>query len=298
MKVLVIGGGKWDEREISLRSSKNVYEAARQYYNTEYYDWDGSEAWLNNNLIRFDVVLPILHGVGGEDGAIQKILEAHSIKYLGSNSQVSALCFDKSKTLQLLRENDIRVASGKMVTIDEYFSDPLASKPHVLKPFDSGSSVDTFIYKDSPVIDEDLVTAAFKRRPKMLLEEYILGTEITVPILEGKQLDIIEIIPPEGQAFDYENKYNGATKELVPPLNVSKKLQQAAQKLGEKIHRLAGCRHLSRIDMIIKDNNLYVLEINTIPGMTNQSLFPKSAALANIDFPALIQYFITLVEAS
>lgn len=297
MKILVIGGGVWDEREISLRSATAVFEEAKQIHYTELYDWDGSENWLQENLKRFDVVLPILHGVGGEDGTIQKILEENGSRYLGSNPQVSKLCFDKTKLLQVLRENNIITAKSKLVTMNQYLTDSLSSAPHVLKPFNSGSSVDTFIFKDTPKPNHTSIADAFSRHPKMILEEYIDGTEITIPILDGKRLDIIEIIPPVTGTFDYVNKYNGATQELVPPKNVSKKLQLQAYELGQRIHELVGCRHLSRTDAIIKDDALYVLELNTLPGMTDQSLFPKAAAAAGIDFSELVDYFINMVVA-
>jgi D-alanine-D-alanine ligase len=130
----------------------------------------------------------------------------------------------------------------------------------------------------------------------MLLEELIEGTEITVPILGDQALPVIEIIPPQGKEFDYENKYNGTTQELCPPQHVSAEKQQEAQRLAEKIHKAAGVRHLSRTDIIIDENGkLWVLELNTIPGLTDQSLFPKAAAAAGINMQQLMQKFLDMI---
>lgn len=295
MKVLVLGGGISSEREVSLRSARAVVEAAKKQHQTELYDWDGSDTWLLEHAPQFDAILPILHGKGGEDGGIQTILEKCSTPYLGSNAAVSKLCFDKKQTLELLGSHAIAIPQSELVTMSEYTSSPLFNQPHVLKPYNSGSSVDTFIYPDPSKKDLPAVEAAFGRHQRLLLETYIAGTEVTVPILDGKQLPIIEIIPPKNGVFDFENKYNGQTQELVPPEHVSPPLQQAAQALGGRVHALTGCRHLSRIDMIISGSTPYVLEVNTIPGMTSESLYPKAAAAAGMDFPELVDYFITMV---
>lgn len=296
MKVLVIGGGTSNERVISLKSSKAVFEAATKTgHDAELYDWDGTEGWLNENAKRFEVVLPMLHGAGGEDGVIQKILEANCVPFLGSNSAVSELCFHKDRCLKKLELLGIDIPRGALVNFEEYQQSELLNMPHVLKPINGGSSLDTFIYPDPARKDMLVIGAAFEKYQTLLLEKYISGIEVTVPVLENKQLPVIEIVPPEGSTFDFENKYNGKTKELVPAQSIGDELQGRAQQLGKKIHNLVGCRHLSRIDMIVQDGCFYVLEINTMPGMTDQSLFPKAAAAVGMDFPALVDYFIKLV---
>lgn len=295
MNVLVIGGGISAEREISLQSSKAVLSAAGEAgHQAQYYDWDGSERWLLEHVSEFDVVLPILHGAGGEDGKVQDVLERTHIPFLGSGSTASALCFDKEKSLEVLAAHGIRIPKGKVVTYADYKSCELFHRPHILKPSDGGSSVDTFIYRDIRQRDLAAVEAAFAKHKTLLLEEFIAGSEITVPILAGRELPIIEIIPPPNGVFDYENKYNGRTQELIPAVHVNADIQKRAQICGVKIHQLFGCRHLSRVDMIVRGNDLYVLEINTMPGMTAQSLFPKAAAAAGLSFPRLVDYFITI----
>jgi D-alanine-D-alanine ligase len=132
----------------------------------------------------------------------------------------------------------------------------------------------------------------------LLLQELIEGREITVAVLLGAALPVVEIIAPEGKEFDYDNKYNGTTKELCPPENVSEETQQKAQKLAFDIHKLTECRDMSRTDMIItKDDDLYVLETNTIPGLTAQSLLPKAANTAGISMIALCSKLVEAVLA-
>jgi D-alanine-D-alanine ligase len=296
LKVLVLGGGVSSEREISLASSNEIFLAAKKAgYIAEYYDWDGSSVWLKNNANRFDVVLPILHGIGGEDGRIQQLLEELRVPYLGTNSAASELCFNKGATLDLLKQNNIAVPSGRLVDLAQYKADRLFTVPHVLKPIDSGSSVDTFIFPSIAERTMKNIEEAFTRHPKMLLEEFVQGHEITVPILEGKKLPVTEVIPPVGEVFDLENKYNGKTLELIPPKNISQDTQARAVVLAQKVHDLMGCRHLSRVDMIVRGSELYVLEVNTMPGMTNESLFPQAVEYSGMSLPELVDYFIKLV---
>lgn len=297
MKVLVIGGGISDEREISLKSSRAVFEAAKQKgHDVDFYDWDGSDSWLAERVLEFEVVLPVLHGTGGEDGQIQQILEKFNAPYLGSEAAVSRLCFDKKRTLELLRENGITTPVSKLVTFEEYKSDELFDQPHVLKPFNSGSGVDIFIYADPEKKNLKAIQAAFESHEKLLLEQFISGVEVTVSVLDGKELPVIEIIPPKGGVFDYENKYNGQTQELVPAQSISEEMQQQIYEVGQKVHLLTGCRHLSRTDIIVSENQCYVLEINTMPGMTDQSLFPKAVAYVGLAFPEFVDYLIELVR--
>lgn len=131
----------------------------------------------------------------------------------------------------------------------------------------------------------------------VIIEKLIEGTEATVPILDKKALPVIEIVPPPDGEFDYDNKYNGQTQEICPPDSLSQDLQKQAQELAEQAHKTMGCRHLSRVDMMIdKDGKIYLLEVNTIPGLTAQSLYPKSAQAAGISMPQLITKFAELVQ--
>ncbi len=295
MKVLVIGGGISSERDVSLRSSKSVYQATLNLkLDSEYYDWHGDKEWLNENLKRFNVVLPILHGIGGEDGRIQSMLDACNSKYLGSGIATSELCFNKNLLKNELTKHSILTPASSVVDLDSYTKHALTLNPHVLKPIDGGSSLDNIIMKKPSDKNSEIVEKLFKKHNKMLLEEFIEGTEITVPILDGYDMPVVEIVPPEGGTFDYKNKYNGKTEELIPPSNVTPDAQQISKDIARRIHKLANCRHISRTDIIIVDNKFYVLEINTMPGMTDQSVFPKAAASVGLNFDKLVEHLINL----
>jgi D-alanine-D-alanine ligase len=169
--------------------------------------------------------------------------------------------------------------------------------PYVLKPLNGGSTLDAFIIRDPGNRNYD--PRIFDHYELMLLEELIVGTEITVPVLGTTALPVIEIIPPKGEEFDYENKYNGETQELCPPQHLNEAMQKEAQSLTEKIHKEVGARHLSRTDIIVdKENKLWVLELNTIPGLTDRSLLPKAAAAAGINMQQLVDKFADMVMAT
>ncbi len=297
MKILVLGGGDSPEREISFRSSSAVRDALTDLgHEVGFLDPKLALGELVSTARQYDLVLPILHGVGGEDGVVQKLLDEAGTPYLGADTQASELCFDKARLLKLLEDNGITVPPGEIVTAGTFADSELVRSPFVLKPNQDGSSVDTLIVRTLPY-DKAAVDELLKKHSEMLLEKLIEGTEITVPVLGDEALPVIEIIPPEGKDFDFENKYNGATAELCPPQNVAPARQVEAQRLAEKIHKLSGARHLSRTDMIVtKEGTIYVLEINTIPGLTAQSLFPKSAEVAGLPWHKLVARFVELAS--
>jgi len=296
-RVAVVSGGTSNEREVSLRSGQAVTAAlVRAGYTTELIDYQGVESL---ELINADVLFPVLHGQGGEDGVFQAACNKLGFPYIGSGEAASRLCFSKPTYLKLLRENGFPVASGEEITRADFALSPLTKQPFVLKPSEGGSSLDTLIVRDMTKIPTDQIQELFTKYDFMLLEELIVGTEITVGVLDMTALPVIEIVPPENAEFDYENKYNGATKELCPPQSLSPAIQEAAQRLAEQIHVLTDCRHYSRTDMIVRPNGeMVVLETNTLPGMTDQSLFPKAAAAAGYSMPELTDKLVRLALAS
>ncbi len=298
MNLIVLGGGNSPEKDVSLRSAAAIAEAARKAgYEVREIDPAQGLSFLGT-LPSDTIVLPILHGAGGEDGSIQAELEACGIAYLGSDSKVSALCFDKAQARQALMQAGLPVAKGDKVSLKSYLEHPLARLPHVLKVSHGGSSIGTLIVRDVRACTAEEIKSIFKLDSEAVLEELVEGVEVTVAILGDRALPVIEITPPEGGDFDFENKYNGATKELCPPVSVSAEVQQNVQDLALKAHQALGCRHLSRVDIIIRPNgDPVILELNTIPGMTHQSLYPKSAAADGLDLPALVTKFTELISA-
>jgi D-alanine-D-alanine ligase len=296
-RVLVLAGGNSDEREVSLRSGASVVAALTQAgYEVTTADPAAGLVSLLPALQTADVVFPVLHGLGGEDGELQQFLEQHDISFVGSDSRSSALCFNKASYAKLLDKNDILIPKTQLVTYEEYSRSSWVKQPFVLKPNDGGSSIDTFIVRDITQKDDEAIREAFERHQQLLLQPLISGSEITVAVVGQKSLPVIEIVPPADQEFDYANKYNGATQEICPPEHVGQADQSSAQALAEQIHRLCGCRDMSRTDFIIsEDGQIYVLETNTIPGLTDQSLLPKAAAVAGIPMVSLCKQ---LVEAA
>lgn len=294
MKVLVLLGGNSNEREVSLRSGKAVAEALKTAgHEVSEYDPRQGYGGLAQFVGKVDCVFPILHGRGGEDGEVQAELEKLGLKYLGADSKVSKVCFDKELFKKELDKLNILTPEREIVTKQSIQNSNITKKPYVLKPVQGGSSVDTFVVRD---LSKPYDPRVFDHYQLMMLEELIEGTEITIPVLGNSALPVIEIIPPQGQEFDYENKYNGATQEICPPQHVDAAKQQEAQRIAELVHIKVGVRHLSRTDIIIdKDGKLWVLELNTIPGLTNQSLFPKAAAVAGISMQQLVQKFLDMV---
>ena len=297
MKIIILGGGDSPEREVSLRSAASVAEAAKEAgYSVETID-PKYEFEKLDDIAKDAIVLPILHGANGEDGVIQQELEKRRLAYLGSDSKSSADCFDKWRTRQILEAGGLPMPLAVLATKESYGREPMSKQPHILKVVHGGSSIGTLKVASPDPLRNPKIDGVFKLEKQAVIEELIEGSEITVPILDQSALPVIEIIPPKNEEFDYRNKYNGRTEEICPPKNVSEAVQKQAQELAEKVHELMGCRHLSRVDMMVDNNNkLYILEINTIPGLTDQSLYPRSAATAGLPMPQLVQKFVAMVE--
>lgn len=294
--VLILAGGTSSEREVSLRSGASVKTALHAAgHAAEIYDTGERPGPLLDVARSYDVLFPVVHGTGGEDGELQAELDSIGVPYVGSGETTSRLCFDKGRYRELLKSNDFPVAEGEIVDHEGFKKSLLVQKPYVFKPYDGGSSIDTIMAFNPLDITESQIADVFTRHDRMLLESLIRGIEITVAVLDNQALPVIEIIPPENGVFDYENKYNGASQELCPPVNVPDATQEQAARLAEQIHALCGCQHYSRTDMIVsEDGNLIVLETNTLPGMTDQSLFPKAAAAAGLSMSDLCVKLIEL----
>lgn len=289
-RILVLYGGTSDERPISIKSGTAVEESLIALgYKVSTYDPQDGFSGLQTALSGIDLAFPVLHGRGGEDGVIQKMLEENNVPFVGAGSTASELCYDKWLYKQHLQKHQFLSPKGELVTENTIWNSPLTKQAFVLKPNDGGSSIDTFIVRDISTVDKQAIGNALTRHETMLLEELISGTETTVAVIGNTPLPMVEIIPPANEEFDYENKYNGATQELCPPQNVSEALQKEAAQLALDIHISTGCKDISRTDIIItEDGKLYVLETNTIPGMTKQSLVPKAAQAAGYSMDELI----------
>lgn len=295
MNVLVIYGGISSERDISLISGKNVGHALELAGHTvKYFDPASGSVSISNMLqdATFDVIFPILHGTGGEDGGIQLQLEQFDIPYVGSDSVTSKNCFDKWYTIQ--SSTGIKFPRSELVNESTIHSSQLITKPYVIKPRAEGSSIDTFLVHDPGKFDiQNLAKIFTKYNNELLLEELIDGQELTVGVVCDEALPVVEIIPPVGQEFDFINKYNGATTENCPPQFINVAIQQEAQIIAKNLHEEMGCRDFSRTDFIVDaTGTLYALEINTLPGMTLESLLPRAAKAAGYSIETLVDMLV------
>lgn len=302
MRVALLCGGKSSEREISLKSGAQVKAALPEdKYEVIMYDPATDLVRLAQDAPHIDVALIMLHGRYGEDGTIQGLLDLLGIPYQCSGVLASALAMDKTMSKKMFQMAGLKVPKDKILTRGEaYHPDELIVElglPLVVKPADGGSSIALFMVKTKEELSS-AIEEAFKHSKKVLVEEYISGREITGGVLGNKDLialPIIEIIPQnEHTFFDYEAKYTpGATREICPaPLPTH--LAQKAQHCALTAHRALGCKGYSRTDMILKEEEIYVLELNTIPGMTETSLFPLAARTMGISFTTLLEKLIKL----
>jgi D-alanine-D-alanine ligase len=295
MKILVLKGGSSNEREVSLRSAANI-ESALEAEGHEVISADPTDQGFNIEALveGVDAVFPILHGKGGEDGALQADLEKLDVPFMGSRSEASSLTFDKIRYKQFLSENGVLTPNWQVVDVDTFEDAGLKEQSFVLKPIEGGSSIDTHIVHN-PLHQALDFSEVLRRYDKMLLEELIEGQELTVGVLDDTALPVILIVPPVGEEFDYENKYNGKTQEIVNPEDVPQDIQDEAKAVALRIHQLTGCRHISRTDFILAPSgSLYVLETNTIPGLTEESLFPKAASAHGYDMKKLVSHFVKI----
>lgn len=291
-KVGVLMGGISKEREVSLRTGKAVFEALkRKGYNAVAID-------VGRNIVDqlkkqpIDIAFIALHGVFGEDGRIQGLLEWLQIPYTGSGVLASALAFDKAVLNNWVRQLGIVVP--REIIFDSRFqkiSDlghPGFGFPVVVKPSREGSTINLSIVRDASGLKE-AIELALQSDSKVLIEEYITGKEVTVAILNGAPLPIIEIVPKEG-FYDYQHKYTKGMTEYILPARISEKCQKQIAECSMKIFNAIDCAGVARADFIVtSDEKAYFLEINTIPGMTETSLVPKAAAHVGIAFDDLCE---------
>jgi len=300
-KIGVLMGGCSTEREISLKSGKAVYDAlSSQGFDVLALDIRDADYNKIKNLLlekEINVAFIALHGKVGEDGLIQSICEEIKLPYTGSDSKSSRLAFNKVLTQQMLRNNRVTVPDSVVFSQQENIdllkvSDTLKSFPLVVKPSCEGSSIGVNVVKSA----DALVKAIEHARSfgnEVLIEEFIEGRELTVGILDNKPLEVVEILT-DSVFFDFKAKYESGQTSYKVPADLPIEIKHLMQETALKVHFLAGCRDLSRIDFILDHTfKPYVLEINTIPGFTQSSLLPKAASYAGISFNQLC---VTLTE--
>ncbi|MFB6330344.1 D-alanine--D-alanine ligase [Acinetobacter variabilis] len=287
-KVAVLLGGKSAEREVSLDSGTAVLEAlVRSGINAEAFDPQERSV---TELVNYDRAFVVLHGRGGEDGQIQGALEWLNIPYTGTGVQGSAIGMDKVKTKQVWQGSELPTAPYRIVTKNSNAQEIVSALdlPLIIKPVHEGSSIG--MSKVEKVEDfADAIAKATEHDAVVMAEKWITGREFTIVILNGQALPVIRLQPPEDVAFyDYEAKYQRNDVEYGIPCGLNESEEKELQALALRAFQAVGASGWGRIDaMQDEQGKFWLLEVNTVPGMTSHSLVPKAAAAIGYSFDAL-----------
>ena len=325
LKIAVLMGGTSAEREVSLSTGKQILNALDpDKYRVYALDTASGQQFLPSGVTpslsqlraadgmteitalpqlpqvsgqdRPDVVFIALHGKGGEDGTVQGMLEVLGLPYTGSGVLASALAMDKAMSKRVLTSAGVQMPQDHVVKRGQKIPEGALPLPVIVKPNAQGSTIGMTIVRQPEELLGALKTA-FEYDDTALIEQFITGTEITVPILGNATLEVLPIVEivPNGGFYDYQAKYTpGATDEIVPA-RISEAVAREARYIAQLCHRTLGCRGMSRTDMIVTaEGQIYTLEVNTIPGMTPTSLLPRSAEAAGYSFPQLLDRLIDL----
>ena len=287
-KVAVLLGGKSAEREVSLDSGTAVLEAlVRSGVNAEAFDPQQRSV---TELVNYDRAFIVLHGRGGEDGQIQGVLEWLNVPYTGTGVQGSAIGMDKVKTKQVWQGSELPTAPYRIVTKDSDATDIVNSLglPLIIKPVHEGSSIG--MSKVEKIEDfAEAIAKATEHDAVVMAEQWITGREFTIVVLNGQALPVIRLEPPQDVAFyDYEAKYNRNDVQYGIPCGLTEVEEQQLKALSLRAFQAVGASGWGRIDaMQDEQGNFWLLEVNTVPGMTSHSLVPKAAAAVGYSFDDL-----------
>jgi D-alanine-D-alanine ligase len=301
LHVAVLMGGWSSEREVSLVTGKGVAEALESRgHQVTRIDMDRDVAQRLAE-VKPDVVFNALHGTPGEDGTVQGMMDLMDLKYTHSGVETSVIAIDKELTKMVLVPHGIRMPEGQIVESESlHEGDPMA-RPYVLKPVNEGSSVGVAIVTNEGNYGNPIgrdVEGPWKHFDRLLAEPFVRGHELTVAVLGDEALAVTELKPTQG-FYDYDAKYTDGLTEHVCPAQIPDEIRDAALDMALRAHRLLGCKGASRSDFRWDDERgpegLYLLEVNTQPGMTPLSLVPEQARVRGIDYAELVE---RIVEAA
>lgn len=288
-RIIVLSGGVGAERDVSLKSGQSLADALESVGQVDLIDL--VETTLPPEMDpRSQVVFPIIHGTFGEDGTLQALLEEAGFAYAGCDSKSSRLCMHKGKSKDLVSEAGVRVARDIRFheprevsaedTVEELGNDL------VVKPVDQGSSVALHICRGAKELGTVLGDLS---HGEWMIEQRIIGREVTIGLLDGVPLGVVEVIP-EGGVYDYKRKYSAGATEYRYPAVIDLEVEEEIKEFAKLSFSICGCRDFARVDfMISEDGNPYFLEVNTLPGLTTTSLLPKSASCSGYDFQKLAE---------
>ena len=291
-KIGVLMGGLSSERDISLSTGRLVTASLiKKGYSVAAIDVgrDLPQRLINEKI---EVAFIALHGRYGEDGCVQGLLEVMGIPYTGSGVSASAVCMDKMLTKEILEHHGISTPKFSVSRKDGAGNPPSVRYPVVVKPLREGSTIGISVVSEKkdlrPALD-----SAFQYGDSALIEEYIAGMEVTAGIIGDRPLSLIEIVP-QGGFYDFTTKTTGGMAEYIVPARLSAAVSKKIQDTALMAHKALGCCYVSRVDFRVDPaGQAYVLEVNTIPGMTDTSLLPKAAGKAGIGYDNLVEMILS-----
>jgi D-alanine-D-alanine ligase len=299
LHVVVLMGGWSSEQEVSRTSGKGVANALRErgWANVTELEM-GHDVAERLAELKPDVVFNALHGTPGEDGTVQGMMDLMGLKYTHSGLETSVIAIDKELTKMVLVPHGIRMPAGKVVESESLFrADPMA-RPYVLKPVNEGSSVGVAIVTSDGNYGNPIgrgVEGPWHHFDKLLAEPFIKGRELTVAVMAGEALAVTELKPKAG-FYDYDAKYTDGLTLHVCPAKIPDDIAQSMMDMAANAHRLLGCKGASRSDFRWDDEQgeagVYLLEVNTQPGMTPLSLVPEQAKLKGVGYGELVERLI------
>ena len=300
LNISILYGGASTEHKISIQTGLAIAEAIKDRYNLDMINLDSEIYNAPQLLVGSDLVFNALHGGDGENGSIQSFLDLHHIPYTGSGAKSCKIAMDKNITKLIAKSVDIQTPNWILLKRNQHtgmqLHDNQPSKfsyPYVVKPSSEGSTFGLTIVKEESELEE-AISHASEYGDEILIEEFIPGRELTVGILGNKPLPVVEI-KPSHDLYDYECKYSEGMSEYFVPAELSDSLERSLSEDALKIYKTIGCRHYARADFRLNEaGEHYLLEINTLPGMTSTSLLPKAAKAAGLKFPDLIDTIIKI----
>jgi len=299
LHVVVLMGGWSSEREVSITSGKGVADALRErgWSNVTELDMDHGVA-VRLAELKPDVVFNALHGTPGEDGTVQGMMDLMGLKYTHSGLETSVIAIDKELTKMVLVPHGIRMPAGQVVESESLFGADPMERPFVLKPVNEGSSVGVAIVTADGNYGNPIgrdVEGPWHHFDHLLAEPFVKGHELTVAVLNDEALAVTELKPVAG-FYDYDAKYTDGLTVHVCPAEIPEDIASAAMDMAARAHRLLGCKGASRSDFRWDDERgeagLYLLEVNTQPGMTPLSLVPEQAKLKGMPYGELVERLI------
>ena len=291
--ILIVKGGRYAEAEVSRKTAINVEKALKvKGYNTKSIEpQDNLINYLSDNKKNIDIIFNALHGSWGEDGKIQGLFEYFEIPYTHSGVSSSAIGMNKFLSKNIFLNNNIVAPKGKIFDNQKFNTEEEFKRPYILKPINEGSSVGINIIKK----ETDINVFLKDKYLDYLMEEYIPGIDLTVGLMSGKVIGMIEV-KIDKEIYDYEYKYNNSSTKYIVPKNLDLELKSEIYKYSEKSFKLLNCKGIARVDFRInlksENKKVFLLEINTQPGLTENSLFPKIAKNSGLEFADLIEWIV------